>query len=47
MDRGLYEKVSAWLEGHRDAMVEDIKRLVRIDSVSRPGTDEAPNDVEL
>ena len=47
MDRELYEKAGAWLEEHKNAMVEDIKRLVRIDSVSRPGTDEAPNDVEL
>lgn len=42
MDRELYEKVSAWFDGHKDAMVEDIKRLVRIDSVSRPGTDGTP-----
>ena len=42
MDRQLYEKVSAWFEGHMEDMVEDIKRLVRIDSVSRPGTDGTP-----
>lgn len=42
MDRELYEKVGGWLERHKDAMVEDIKRLVRIESVSRPGTDDTP-----
>lgn len=42
MDRELYEKAGAWLEEHKNAMVEDIKRLVRIDSVSRPGTDDTP-----
>lgn len=42
MDRELYERVGVWLDGHREAMIEDIKRLVRIDSVSRPGTDGTP-----
>ena len=38
----LYGKVGAWMDDHKEAMVEDIKRLVRIDSVSRPGTDGTP-----
>lgn len=42
MDRELYERVGAWMDGHKEVMVEDIKRLVRIDSVSRPGTDGTP-----
>lgn len=42
MDRAFYERISAWFEEHKEAMVEDIKRLVRIDSVSRPGTDDTP-----
>lgn len=43
-DQKLYDKVSAWLEAHRQQMVEDIMRLVRIPSVSNPeeGTKEAP-----
>lgn len=43
MDRELYDKVSRWFEEHRDDMIGDIMRLVRISSVSSPQEgDEAP-----
>jgi len=42
MDKELYERVGVWFEGHREAMINDIMRLVRIESVSRPGTDGTP-----
>jgi len=42
MDRALYDKVSMWFESHKDAMAEDIMRIVRIESVSRPGADGLP-----
>ncbi len=42
-DKKLYDKVSVWLEAHRQQMIEDIMRLVRIPSVSEPKQDkEAP-----
>ena len=36
MDRELYDKVSRWFEEHREEMIGDIIRLVRIPSVSCP-----------
>ncbi len=39
MDRELYDKVSVWFEEHREQMMKDIIRLVRIPSVSEPGGD--------
>ena len=42
MDRELYAKVSDWFETHKSAMAEDIMRLVRIESVSKPGADGLP-----
>ena len=40
MDRELYDKVSRWFEGHREEMIGDIMRLVRIPSVSCPQEEE-------
>ncbi len=42
MDRELYHKVSEWFEAHRESMVADIVRLVKIESISQPGGDETP-----
>lgn len=42
MDRELYRQVCEWFDGHKDAMAEDIMRLVRIESVSKPGADGLP-----
>ena len=42
MDRELYAKVCAWFDAHKEAMAEDIMRLVRIESVSKPGADGLP-----
>lgn len=43
MDRELYDKVSRWFEEHREEMIGDIIRLVRIPSVSCPQEgEEAP-----
>ena len=42
MNRELYEKVSVWFDEHREAMVSDISRLVRIESISQPGKDDTP-----
>jgi succinyl-diaminopimelate desuccinylase len=43
MDRELYDKVSRWFEEHREKMIGDIIRLVRIPSVSCPQEgEEAP-----
>lgn len=42
MDRKLYAKVNEWFNAHKSAMAEDIMRLVRIESVSKPGADGLP-----
>ncbi len=42
MDRKLYERIDRWMEAHRDAIIQDICRLVRIPSVSEPGGADAP-----
>jgi len=42
MDRQLYDKVSIWFEERREAIAADIMRLVRIESISRPGADGTP-----
>lgn len=36
MDRELYERVSKWFDRHREQMIGDIMRLVRIPSISTP-----------
>lgn len=41
-DREIYEKVRAWFYEHREEMTEDIKKLVRIPSISDPGAQEGP-----
>lgn len=42
MDGELYQRVDAWFEAHREDMVRDIMRLVRIPSVSDPDAVEKP-----
>jgi succinyl-diaminopimelate desuccinylase len=42
MDTALYEKIGAWLNSRRDQMVNDIKTLVSIRSVSEYGGADAP-----
>ena len=46
MDKGYdshtYEKVGQWFEEHREEMAEDIKRLVRIPSISDPQAETSP-----
>lgn len=46
MDKGYdshtYEKVGQWFEEHREEMAEDIKRLVRIPSISDPEAETGP-----
>ena len=36
MEQKLYERISAWMEEHREELIRDIMRLVRIPSVSDP-----------
>lgn len=36
MDKDLYNKIDQWMEGHREELVEDICRLVKIPSISNP-----------
>lgn len=36
MDRDLYHKIDQWMEMHREELVRDICRLVRIPSISNP-----------
>ena len=42
MDRKLYRKIDAWFEAHREELIRDIIRLVRIPSVSDPASGTAP-----
>ncbi len=42
MNRELYEKVSDWFELHKEEMIEDIMRLVRIGSISDPQAPQKP-----
>ncbi len=42
MDKRLYRSVSDWMEAHREDMVKDIMRLVRIPSISEPDTSADP-----
>lgn len=42
MDMKLYQEVGNWFEAHREAMVADIVRLVRIPSVSDPMAGQGP-----
>lgn len=42
MDTALYEKIGAWLQSHRDQMVNDIKTLVSIRSVAEYGNESFP-----
>ncbi|MDL2233924.1 Sapep family Mn(2+)-dependent dipeptidase, partial [Ruminococcaceae bacterium OttesenSCG-928-L11] len=42
MDKQLYEQADRWVDAHRDAIVEDIKRLVRFPSVSEPNAEVGP-----
>ena len=42
MDSKLYARVDAWFEAHKEELIRDIIRLVRIPSVSDPSSGEAP-----
>lgn len=42
MDRELYQEVDKWFEAHREGLVKDIERLVRIPSVSDPNGEQKP-----
>ena len=42
MDRELYRKIDAWFEAHREELIRDIIRLVRIPSVSDPASGTVP-----
>jgi succinyl-diaminopimelate desuccinylase len=42
VDTALYERIGAWLSGHRDQMINDIKTLVSIRSVSEYCGADAP-----
>lgn len=42
MDRELYERIDQWMEAHREELVRDICRMVRIASVSDPEAEEKP-----
>ena len=42
MDKALYDRVDRWVEEHREALVKDIMRLVKIRSVSQYDTGEGP-----
>lgn len=42
MDRKLYRKIDAWFEAHREELIRDIIRLVRIPSVSDPASGTVP-----
>lgn len=46
MDRELYQKVSDWFEVHRNELIADIMRLVRIGSVSNPEAEQKPFGAE-
>lgn len=46
MDKELYLKVSNWFELHKDELVKDIMRLVRIASVSNPEAEQKPFGAE-
>lgn len=41
-DQDTYAKVSAWFDTHKEDMIRDIRRLVQIPSISRPGEDGKP-----
>ena len=42
MDRELYEKIDGWMEAHREDLIRDICRLVKIPSVSDPDSEIKP-----
>lgn len=42
MNKDLYQKVSDWFELHKEDMIEDIMRLVRIGSISDPQAPQKP-----
>ncbi len=42
MDKALYQKVDRWMEAHKQQLVEDVMRLVRIRSISRYNTGAGP-----
>ncbi|HJC25166.1 MAG TPA: Sapep family Mn(2+)-dependent dipeptidase [Candidatus Eisenbergiella merdavium] len=41
-DAGIYQKVSAWFDGHREDMIRDIQRITRIPSIAERDTDTPP-----
>lgn len=43
MDRELFERIDGWFEAHREALLTDLERMVRIPSISRPSE---PQEIE-
>ncbi len=43
IDQNLFQKIDLWFEAHREAILADIERMVRIASVSKPSK---PEDIE-
>lgn len=46
MDKAVYEKVSEWFDMHKEDIINDIMRLVRIGSVSNPDAPDKPFGAE-
>ena len=42
VDKTIYEQVHQWMEAHKENMIHDIKRIVRIPSISNPLEDVKP-----
>lgn len=36
VDKAIYEQVHRWMETHKENMINDIQRIVRIPSISNP-----------
>ena len=36
IDKEIYEQVHQWMEAHKENMIHDIQRIVRIPSISKP-----------
>ena len=36
VDKAIYEQVHQWMEAHKENMIHDIQRIVKIPSISNP-----------
>lgn len=36
VDKAIYEQVHQWMEAHKENMIHDIQRIVKIPSISKP-----------